>query len=147
MERLTRRNKLNGNPMLDDTLTNSCQFLDLYNEYNVGQKCPANVLLTRLCEYEDTGLTPAQINEMRKSANIKKIIGVPKSGAKVSFLRVEENGIVIDGILCNFPILVKHYFGEKVKVRIVDNNASVFDLDTGEQIIRFNLIIRKIASC
>ena len=50
-------------------------------ELSVGQ---TREILKRLCDYENTGLTPEEIFEMKKSANIKKcqrkgIVGVPKN--------------------------------------------------------------------
>lgn len=110
------------------------------------------IVLKRLCEYEDTRLTPTQINNMKKirqhgKGQRKKIVGVPKSGAKVIISRVSEHGIVIDGILYDIPILVKHHFGEKVKIIIIDDIATVFDLDNNEQIIWFELNIQKHVNC
>lgn len=45
-------------------------------------------IVNRLCEYENTGLTPKQIEQMKKSAIIKRcqrkrIVGVPKNIKKL----------------------------------------------------------------
>lgn len=118
-------------------------------ELSVGQ---TREVLHKLCEYEETGFTPEQIMEMKKSANIKKclrkgIVGIPKSGARILLERVSERGIIIDSVLYGIPVLIQNYQGEKVKIRIVDNIATVFDLDTGEQIVWFELSLPNGVNC
>lgn len=107
--------------------------------------------LERLCKYEDTGLTPEEIIEMKKSANKKcqrkGIIGAPKSGAKILFQKVSEHGIIIGGVIYGIPILINEHQAEKVKIRIVNDIATVFDIETGEQIVWFELFPHKGINC
>lgn len=148
MERLTKRSCSTGSVIPSEQLGDLCLLMGFCDDYDFCRRCPVKTLLTRLCEYEDTGLTPTQINNMKKirqhgKGQRKKIVGVPKSGAKVIISRVSEHGIVIDGVLYDIPILVEHHFGEKVKIRIIDDIATVFDLDNNEQIIWFEFNLQK----
>lgn len=112
------------------------------------------IVLCRLCEYESTGLTPERIMEMKKSADNKghwqkpiHIIGKPKSSARIFTTRVAPNGIIIDNILYGIRDLIKEHCNEKVKVRVFKDVATVFDIETGEQIIWFELYLHKGINC
>lgn len=55
--------------------------------------CDVRTVLYRLCEYEDTGLTPEEIIEMKETANIKRcqrkgIVGVPKNSNRTIIQRI-----------------------------------------------------------
>lgn len=128
--------------------TDICQLIssNLCEHYDFCSGCPVGKMLDRLCTYEDTGLTPEQFLNIKKLANIRKryrkgITGIPKSGAKVLFQRVSGNGIIINGVLYGIPILVNDHQGEKVKIRIVDDIATVYDIETGDQIVWFELFL------
>lgn len=67
-------------------------------ELSVGQ---TREILKRLSDYENTGLTPEEIVEMKKSANIKKcqrkgIVGVPKNSNRTIVQRVSRRGLKIN---------------------------------------------------
>lgn len=52
-----------------------------------------DMVLKRLCEYEDTGLKPKEIIEIKESANIKRcqrkcIVGVPKNSNRAIIQRI-----------------------------------------------------------
>lgn len=152
MERLTIHSCSTGSVIPSEQLGDLCMLMGFCDDYDFCRGCPVKTLLTRLCEYEDTGLTPAQINRIKKirqhgKYQRKQIVGVPKSGARVIVSRVSEHGIVIDNMLCNIPILVKEHLGEKVKVRIKDDIATVFDLDSNEQIVWFEFNLQTNVNC
>lgn len=75
------------------------------------------------------------------------IIGKPKSGARIFTARVTPNGIIIDNILYGIRDLIDGHCNEKVKIRIVDNIATVFDIETGKQIIWFELFLHEGINC
>ena len=111
-----------------------------------------DMVLKRLCEYEDTGLKPKEIIEMKENVNVKicmrkRIVGAPKSGAKILFQEVSENGIIIGGVLYGIPTLINEHRYEKVKIRIVNDIATVFDIEKGEQIVWFELFLHKGINC
>lgn len=153
MDRLTEHSKLvvdGGVP--SKNLGDLCLKMNFCDEFDFCEECPVKKIMDRLCEYEDTGLTPEEIMEMKKSANIKKcqrkgIVGVSKSGAKILFERVTPDGVKINGIFYRIPSLIDGHCHEKVKIRIVDDIATVFDLDTGEQIVWFELSIPNGVNC
>ena len=89
---------------------------------------------------------------MKENVNVKicmrkRIVGAPKSGAKILFQEVSENGIIIGGVLYGIPTLINEHRYEKVKIRIVNDIATVFDIETGEQIVWFELFPHKGINC
>lgn len=111
-------------------------------------------VLHRLCEYEDTGYEPEEIIKIKKIFGEKncqqkpiRIIGKPKTGARIFTTRVTPNGIIIDNILYGIRDLIDGHCNEKVKIRIVDDIATVFDIETGEQIIWFELFLHEGINC
>lgn len=145
MERLTKRSSIFKNKAVpSEKLGDLCMRMDFCDEFDFCIGCPVKKLIDRLCEYEDTGLTPKQIDKTKKSANINKcqrkgIVGVSKSGAKILFERVTLDGVTINGISYRIPSLIDGHCHEKVKIRIVDGIATAFDIETGEQIVWFEL--------
>lgn len=112
-------------------------------ELSVGQ---TREILKRLCDYENTGLTPEEIVEMKKSANIKKcqrkgIVGVPKNSNRTIVQRVSRRGLIINGEYFYDEKLPLCYFGQKVRIVIKNNVATVFDLGykAGQPIAEFDL--------
>lgn len=85
MERLTRPSIVSiSSAVPSENLGDLCMKMDFCDEFYMCEGCPVKKLIDRLCEYEETGLTPEQIAEMKKSANIKRcrrkrIVGVPKN--------------------------------------------------------------------
>lgn len=102
-------------------------------------------VLRRLCEYEDTDLEPKEIVEMKKSANKKCqrkcIVGVPKNNNRTIIQRVSRRGLIINGKYFYDEELAHCYFGQKVRIVIKDNVATVFDLGykAGQSIAEFDL--------
>lgn len=145
MDRLTKHSKLvidGGVP--SENLGDLCLKMNFCDEFDFCEGCPVKKIMDRLCEYEDTGLTPEEVFTMKKSANINKcqrkgIVGVSKSGAKIIFERVTLDGVTINGISYRIPSLIDGHCHEKVKIRIVDGIATAFDIETGEQIVWFEL--------
>lgn len=104
-------------------------------ELSVGQ---TREVLHKLCEYEETGLTPEQIMEMKKSANIKKcqrkdVMDVPKIYDGTIIQRVSRKGVKINGEYFYDDSLVLNYLGQKVKIVISGNVAAVFDLEKNSE--------------
>lgn len=96
-------------------------------EISVGQTREA---LQRLCEYEETGLSPDEVVELKKSADIKvknqrtKILGIVKP--KVLKQRVSRYGLHINGKKYYLPDLALYHIGEIATVTIYKNNVKVF---------------------
>ena len=96
-------------------------------ELSVGQ---TREILRKLCEYEETGLSPDEIVELKKSADIKvknqrtKILGIVKP--TVLKQRVSRYGLRINGKKYYLPDLALYHIGEIATVTIYKNNAKVF---------------------
>lgn len=148
MDRLTSRSQT-GCAVPSGILGDICLKMSFCDEYDFCDGCPVGKMIKRLCEYEDTGLTPKQIELMKKNiiGQQRNIVLKPKSGAKVFIKRVSENGLIINNVLYGVPILVNEYCGDKVKVRIVENIVTVFDRDTNEQIVWFDLYPHQGFNC
>lgn len=104
-------------------------------ELSVGQ---TREVLHKLCEYEETGLTPEQIMEMKKSANIKKcqrkdVMDVPKIYDGTIIQRVSRKGVKINGEYFYDDRLILDHLGQKVKIVISGNVAAVFDLEKNSE--------------
>lgn len=86
--------------------------------------------LQRLCEYEETGLSPDEVVELKKSADIKvknqrtKILGIVKP--TVLKQRVSRYGLHINGKKYYLPDLALYHIGEIATVTIYKNNVKVF---------------------
>lgn len=96
-------------------------------EISVGQ---TREVLQKLCEYEETGLSPDEVVELKKSADIKvknqrtKILGIVKP--KVLKQRVSRYGLHINGKKYYLPDLALYHIGEIATVTIYKNNVKVF---------------------
>lgn len=96
-------------------------------ELSVGQ---TREVLQRLCEYEETGVSPDEILELKKSADVKaknqrtKIITVVKP--TVLKQRVSRYGLRINGKKYYLTDLALYHIGEIATVTIYKNNAKVF---------------------
>ena len=86
--------------------------------------------LQRLCEYEETGLTPDEVVELKKSADIKvknlrtKILGIVKP--TVLKQRVSRYGLHINGKKYYLPDLALYHIGEIASVVIYKHKAKVY---------------------
>lgn len=87
-------------------------------------------VLQKLCEYEETGLSPDEVIELKKSADIKvknqrtKILGIVKP--TVLKQRVSRYGLHINGKKYYLPDLALYHIGEIATVTIYKNNVKVF---------------------
>ena len=96
-------------------------------ELSVGQ---TREVLQKLCEYEETGLSPDEVVELKKSADIKvknqrtKILGIVKP--TVLKQRVSRYGLHINGKKYYLPDLALYHSGEIATVTIYKNNVKVF---------------------
>ena len=94
-------------------------------ELSVGQ---TREVLQKLCEYEETGLSPDEVVELKKSADIKvknqrtKILGIVKP--TVLKQRVSRYGLHINGKKYYLPDLALYHSGEIAT--IYKNNVKVF---------------------
>lgn len=96
-------------------------------ELSVGQ---TREVLQKLCEYEETGLSPDEVVKLKKSADIKvknqrmKILGIVKP--TVLKQRVSRYGLHINGKKYYLPDLALYHSGEIATVTIYKNNVKVF---------------------
>ena len=95
MERLTTRE--DNTPITNpDTLGDVCAMLPvLCHDYDCID-CPLGKIIDRLCEYEDTGLTPAEIMELKGKKNTAKVRRCQDDREHMT-ARVIVNGINIFG--------------------------------------------------
>lgn len=66
MDRLTTHSPRTGSAIPSKQLGDICLRISGCENYDFCEGCPINELLTRLCAYEDTGLTPEQIELLKK---------------------------------------------------------------------------------
>lgn len=96
-------------------------------ELSVGQ---TREVLQKLCEYEETGLSPDKVVELKKSADIKvknqrtKILGIVKP--TVLKQRVSRYGLHINGKKYYLPDLALYHIGEIASVVIYKHKAKVY---------------------
>ena len=96
-------------------------------ELSVGQ---TREVLQKLCEYEETGLSPDEVVELKKSADIKvknqrtKILGIVKP--TVLKQRVSRYGMHINGKKYYLPDLALYHIGEIASVVIYKHKAKVY---------------------
>lgn len=96
-------------------------------ELSVGQ---TREVLQKLCEYEETGLSPDEVVELKKSADIKvknqrtKILGIVKP--TVLKQRVSRYGLHINGKKYYLPDLALYHIGEIASVVIYKHKAKVY---------------------
>lgn len=96
-------------------------------ELSVGQ---TREVLQKLCEYEETGLSPDEVVELKKSADIKvknqrtKILGIVKP--TVLKQRVSRYGLHINGKKYYLPDLALYHIGEIASVVIYKHKAKAY---------------------
>lgn len=96
-------------------------------ELSVGQ---TREVLQKLCEYEETGVSPDEVVELKKSADIKvknqrtKILGIVKP--TVLKQRVSRYGLHINGKKYYLPDLALYHIGEIASVVIYKHKAKVY---------------------
>lgn len=63
MERLTSHSKYSGTPTPNlKTIGDVCMKMPFCDDYDACEGCEIRRIIDRLCEYEDTGLTPEEIS-------------------------------------------------------------------------------------
>lgn len=67
MDRLTEHSYKTGSAVPSARLGDICLRISGCDEYDFCEGCPVNELITKLCSYEDTGLTPEQVERLSKS--------------------------------------------------------------------------------
>ncbi len=93
MERLTAHSKPSGSPIPSEALGDICLEMDFCDNFDFCAGCPIGRLINLLCEYEDTGLTPKQIENLKKIHKLSKCEptdGVFVSQRLLSTIRKEE---------------------------------------------------------
>ena len=96
-------------------------------ELSVGQ---TREVLQKLCEYEETGLSPDEVVKLKKSADTKvknqrtKILGIVKP--TVLKQRVSRYGLHINGKKYYLPDLALYHIGEIASVVIYKHKAKVY---------------------
>ena len=73
MERLTKHSCSTGPVIPNEQLGDLCMLMGFCDDYDFCRDCPVKTLLTRLCEYEDTGLHQLRLTKLRKSANTENV--------------------------------------------------------------------------
>lgn len=66
MDRLTTHSHKTGSAVPSARLGDICLRINGCDDYDYCEGCPINELLTKLCAYEDTGLTPEQIIQVKE---------------------------------------------------------------------------------
>lgn len=128
MERLTQRR--NDTPVPNKALGDLCWRMSFCEEFDFCEGCPVGKLLNRLCEYEETGLTPNDIEKLKKSADAKtknqriRIVGMVKS--TVLKQRVSRYGLHINGKKYYLADLANYHIGEIASVVIYKHKAKVY---------------------
>lgn len=127
MERLTARE--DNTPITNpDTLGDVCAKLPvLCHDYDCID-CPLGKIIDRLCEYEDTGLTPAEIMDLKGKKNTAKVrrcleksikkYGIPKEVYIDIPTRVTRHGITVLGKNYWSAQLAFAYMGRSVDVKV-----------------------------
>jgi hypothetical protein len=82
MKRLTSHSKHSGCPVPSKELGDICLEMDFCDNFDFCAGCPIGRLINQLCEYEDTGLTPKQIENFKKIRKLSKC--EPTHGVVVS---------------------------------------------------------------
>lgn len=128
MEKLTQRR--NDTPVPNKTLGDLCWRMSFCEEFEFCEGCPVGKLINRLCEYEETGLTPNDIEKLKKSADAKtknqriRIVGMVKP--TVLKQRVSRYGLHINGKKYYLADLANYHIGEIASVVIYKHKAKVY---------------------
>ena len=94
-------------------------------------KCPIGEIINRLSAYEDSGMTPEEIMELRKKKNTAKVRRCRKA-AILTKTRVGRNGVLINGEYYYSDNLILNHFGDRVEIHTdyQFKKASVYFRDT-----------------
>lgn len=88
MKRLTSHSKHSGCPVPSKELGDICLEMDFCDNFDFCDGCPVGRLINRLCEYEDTGFTPKQVENIKKKPpthkmSAERIVGIPKNSKSI----------------------------------------------------------------
>lgn len=126
MERLTAHSKYNGTPTPNlKTIGDFCMKIPFCDDYDSCEGCPVRTMIDRLCEYEDTGLTPAEIMELKEKESDK--IRRCQDDREHMTARVTVNGINIFGRYFNSYKLFINCFGDKVDI-VIDHHSRIVEV-------------------
>ena len=128
MERLTTRDEHGTSIPNHNTIGEICNnFMSICDDYDLCEGCPIGKLIDQLCAYEDTGLTPEEIVQLREKKNTAKVrrclekgmkqYGIPKEVYIDVPARVTRRGILIEGEYYYSDKLFA-YIGDRVDVKI-----------------------------
>ena len=99
MERLTSHSKYSGTPTPNlKTIGDVCMKMPFCDDYDACEGCEIRRIIDRLCEYEDTGLTPTEIVDLKEKKNTAKARQFEDDTATVNvevFLSDEDITILI----------------------------------------------------
>ena len=116
MERLTAHSKYSGTPTPNlKTIGDVCMKMPFCDDYDACEGCAIRKMIDRLCEYEDTGLTPEEITQLKEKKNTAKVRRCRK-GIILTKARVGRNGVLINGEYYYSDNLMLHHFGDRVEI-------------------------------
>lgn len=77
--------------------------------------CPLGEIINRLCEYEDTGLTPEEIMEIKEKKNTAKVRRC-EGARRLTITKVGRNGVLINGEYYFSKDLMLNHYGNTVEI-------------------------------
>ena len=139
MERLTIRKK--GVPIADtEKFGDLCSKLPwLCHDFECNE-CPLGRIIDRLCEYEDTGLTPSEIVKLKEKKNTTKVRRCDRENhTTLLTTKVTENGVLIRETFYYSTILLFRCFDKDVDIYINEHRHQAEVYYHNELIEFFNL--------
>ena len=117
MERLTAHSKYSGTPTPNlKTIGDVCMKMPFCDDYDACKGCAIRKIIDRLCEYEDTGLTPEEIVELKEKKNTAKVRRC-EGARRLTITKVGRNGVLING---------QYYFSEKLMIKHYENTVEIY---------------------
>lgn len=123
MKRLTIREDGTAAPNIN-TIGDVCAILPMLCRDFECKECPLGRLIDRLCEYEDTGLTPEEIIKLKGKKNTVAKVQQDDDIEHIK-TRVTRNGIYLFGRYFWSPDLFFNCFGDQVDVLIFHRTREV----------------------
>lgn len=125
MERLTDHSAYNGTPVPNrDTIGDLCLMMSFCDDYDFCEGCPVKKMMDRLCAYEDTGLTPEEIAELKEKKNTAKVRRCKDGSEHNTTLvttKVTRNGVLIRGTFYYSPLLLFKCLNKDVDILIYEH--------------------------